>query len=230
MRKLVMCFLFITFSLNNYALQIKSVVDNETVSAKISSIDTTRIFVEGDRIKSVRGIKGAYERENDDEKGEIYITPRQSSAFTVLIETENARHFTLLLNPVSSPSDTLMLVPKGVGIKKAIRFENASDYQLTLTHLISAMSKGVLPEGYSLNEVDSKEVYSLGNIATLRLKTIYQGLAYQGEIFELTNTRSYPIKLDERSFFKAGTCAISFETIIVKPKGKIRVMRVVRHG
>ena len=60
---------------NIFALQIKSVVDNETTSAKISSVDVTRIFVQSDRIKSVKGIKGAYTRENDEKNGEIYIQP-----------------------------------------------------------------------------------------------------------------------------------------------------------
>ena len=86
-----------------FALQIKGVVDNETTVAKISSVDVTRIFVQGDRINSVKGLKGAYTRENDEKNGEVYLQPTsfyQDRAFTILIQTEAGRHFTLLLNPI----------------------------------------------------------------------------------------------------------------------------------
>ena len=217
---------------NTFALTIKSVIDNETVSAKISSLDVTRILVEGDRIKSVKGVKGAYTRQNDEKNGEVFIQPTapfQSRAFTILIETELGRHFTLLLNPLAVPSDTLMLVPKGVGNVQAQKFETASDYELTVTHLIQAMTNNTVPEGYAIHEIDAKQKYKLGNIATLKLKTLYEGLHFKGEIYELCNTQSYPITLDEKSFYKTNTRAISLETINVPAYAKIKVLRVVNY-
>lgn len=230
MRKALLAFIVTSlFSLQTNALQIKRVVDNETVTATISALDTTRIFVEGDRIKTIRGVKGAYERENDEVKGEVYITPHQQSAFTILIETELGRHFTLLLNPLSVPSDTLMLIPKGVNVSQAHRAETASGYELMISHFIRAMTNGISPEGYRVIEVDKSTEYNLGNIATLHLKTIFEGLDYQGEIFELHNKKSTPITLDEKQFYKPGTVAISFEAITVPPNKNIQVMRVVHH-
>ena len=222
----------ILFSSTAFALQIKSVVDNETVTAKISSLDVTRILVEGDRIKSVRGVKGAYTHENDEINGEIFIQPTpfyQDRGFTTLIETEQGRHFTLLLNPIPVPSDTLMLVPKGVGKFKAGKFEKANNYESMLANLMREMTNDSIPDGYSVREIDSKKIYAIGNIATLSLKTIYEGLKYQGEIYTLTNTQSYPITLDERTFFKIGTRAVSLENITVPAHNTIRVLRVVSH-
>lgn len=215
-----------------YALQIKSVVDNETTSAKISSVDATRIFVEGDRIKSVKGIKGAYTRENDEKNGEIYLQPSplyQQRAFTVLIDTEQGRHFTLLLHPSSSPSETLMLIPKGVGRLRAARFEEAMPYELTIHHLIRHMKNGTMPEGYAVREVTSKNVYQSGNRYRLKLKTIYQGLHLRGEIFTITNQLKTPIYLDEKTFYKTGTRAISLDSIVVLPKATIHLYRVLSH-
>jgi type-F conjugative transfer system secretin TraK len=233
MRKFILFLIGALLTTQVFALQIKGVVDNETVSAKISSLDITRIIVQGDRIKNFKGISGVYTRENDKDNGEVYIQPTpnfQSTPFTVLVETEQGRHYTLFLTPIAVPGGTLMLVPKGVGKYEAARFEQASDYELTISHLIRAMSTGAMPEGYVINEVDSNKVFAIGNIATLRLKTIYQGLNFQGQIFELTNTQSRPITLNEREFYKVGTRAISLQSITVSPHSKIKVLRVVSHA
>lgn len=227
-------FILITLIIMNAAnaLQIKSVVDNETTSAKISSVDVTRIFVEGDRIKSVKGIKGAYTRENDEKNGEIYLQPSplfQHRAFTVLIDTEHGKHFTLLLHPIASPSETLMLVPKGVGRLRAARFEEAMPYELTINHLIRHMKNGTMPEGYAVREVESKNVYQSGNRYRLKLKTVYQGLHLRGEIFTIINQLKTPIYLDEKLFYKTGTRAISLDSIVVPPKATIHLYRVLSH-
>ena len=233
MRRILLVILNLLITSQVYATQIKGVIDNETITAKISSLDITRIIVQGDRIKTLKGIKGAYTRENDENNGEVYLQPStlyQNAAFTVLIETEKKRHFTLLLTPVAVPGGTLMLVPKGVGREEAAQFEQSSDYQTTISHLIRAMATDSVPEGYSISEVDNKTLYHFGNIATLRLKTIYQGLHFQGQIYELTNTQSFPIKLDEKQFFKKGISAISLENVTVAPHGKIKLIRVVSHA
>lgn len=233
MRKIICLLINLLLASQVYATQIKGVVDNETITAKISSLDITRIIVQGDRIKSLKGIRGAYTRENDENNGEVYLQPTaiyQNAPFTVLIETEKSRHFTLLLTPVAVPGGTLMLVPKGVGRVEAARFEQSSDYQATLSHLVRAMATDTVPEGYSVSEVDNKTLYHFGNIATLRLKTIYQGLHFQGQIYELTNTQSFAIRLDEKQFFKQGISAVSLENVVVAPHGKIKLIRVVSHA
>jgi type-F conjugative transfer system secretin TraK len=216
-----------------FGLQIKSVVDNETTTAKISSLDVTRIFVQGDRIKSIRGVKGAYTRENDESNGEVYLQPSplyQERAFTILVDTEQGRHFTLLLNPVAVPSDTLMLVPKGVGRVQAAHFEQSSPYEMTISRLMRAMVNAEVPEGYAITEVNNPKLYLLGNIATLQLKTIYQGLNLRGEIYEIKNKCAFPITLDERQFYKIGTRAISLEAITLAPHAKVNLYRVLSHA
>jgi type-F conjugative transfer system secretin TraK len=224
-----MC-LFITS--NTFGLQIKSVVDNETTTAKISATDVTRIFVQGDRIKSIKGVKGAYTRENDEKNGEVYIQPSasyQERAFTILVSTEQGRNFTLLLNPTFSPSETLMLVPKGVGKEKAARFEQSSPYELTIYHLIKVMKNNAMPEGYAIKTVDSKTSYVINHSIKLKLKTIYEGLNLRGEVYELTNCEKYPVQVDERQFYKLGTRAISLDMINIPPKSTIHLYRVVSH-
>ncbi len=232
MRKWPLVLFALSFSYNAFALQIRSVVDNETTTAKISSVDVTRIFVQGDRIRSVKGVKGAYTRENDEANGEIYIQPStdyQFRAFTILIDTEAGRHFTLLLNPVSVPSETLMLVPKGVGTQRALQFEQASPYDLTIKNLIKSMKLGEVPSGYSVTGVNDKKVYQFGNYFKVSLKSVYQGLHLRGEIYEVKSISTSPIQIDERQFYKSGARAISLDTIVIQPKSTINLYEVLSH-
>lgn len=112
MDKLWLIFFLLITNLS-FAMQVKKVNDNDAVPALISSVDVNRIFIKGDRIKSMKGIKGAYTHENDEEHGEVYLQPTslfQNHAFSVLLTTENGHHITLLLTPTSSPSQTVMVV------------------------------------------------------------------------------------------------------------------------
>lgn len=233
MRNFFLAVLIFSLINSSWALQIKNVVDNETTTAKISSIDVTRIFVQGDRIQSVKGLKGAYTRENDEKNGEIYLQPSalyQNRAFTILIETERGRHFTLLLNPTSSPSETLMLVPHGVGQESALHFEEALAYELTMNRLIKAMKNGLIPEGYRIHQVSHKKTYQFERGLKAQLKTIYEGFHFRGEVYEIKNSQIQPITLDERQFYKIGTRAISLDATVIKPNEKLNLYRVVNHG
>lgn len=215
-----------------YALQIRSAVDNETTTAKVSSVDVTRIFVQGDRISSVKGVKGAYTRENDEANGEIYIQPTSSyqrRAFTMLIDTEKGRHFTLLLTPISSPAETLMLVPKGVGRESAGRFERSNTYESTISHLIRAMRRGQVPSGYSVKMVNTKKAYRINKQVLVKLKSIYHGLNLRGEIYTVTNQTNSLIQVDERDFYKIGTRAVSLDSITIPAKSSVNLYRVVEN-
>lgn len=221
---------FFTSSL--YAMQMHAAIDNETVTAHVSALDTTRIFVAGDRIQSVIGVKGAYTRSNDEEKGEIFIQPTNpfsTRAFTMLITTERGLHFTLLLIPTRTPSETVMLVPKGVGSESAGHFEKDAPYVTVINHLIYAMRNHVIPEGYAVTELAGTHRYAFGRDFYLTLRTLYQGASLTGEIFEVINMTNHTISLDERMFYKRGTRAISLESITLPPHGCLHLYRILSH-
>lgn len=215
------------------AAQVKVIRENQTVNANISSVDVTRIFVAGDRIKSIRGIKGAYTRENDEANGEVYIRPTasyQNRAFTVLITTENDRHFTLLLNPLAVPSDTIMVLFKDkASLEKAAKVEKASPYEKSLIELAKSMVAGVQPEGYSTQHVISKQFYRLNQTGYFNLIRIYKGAYYQGEVFKFTNRGASTFELDERSFYSDGTRLVAIESNLVPAHASTLVYRIRDH-
>lgn len=208
-----------------YALQVKKVKDNETVSATASLSDITRIAVKDDRIKRLRGNKGAYLHENDEEKGEIFIQPAQSKAFTVLLETEKGKHFTLLLNPLKVPGDTLMLIPQGEYDAKMP--EKNYIGESVLFYLVKAMHKDILPEGYHMQRKTS-QAYLLENLKA-RLLSVYRNGFLQGEVFEVENTSHQTMTLSEQDFFKPKTRVISIVSRTLQPQQITKLYRVVQN-
>ena len=58
-----------------HALQIVDAHDGETVLAKISRKEVTRIAFEHGRVQKVTGNAGEFVLEKDDEKGQVFIRP-----------------------------------------------------------------------------------------------------------------------------------------------------------
>lgn len=207
----------------SYALQLKKVQDNSTVSATVSSNDITRITVKDDRIKRLRGNKGAYLHENDEEKGEVFLQPSQSKAFTVLLETEKGKHFTLLLNPLNVPGDTLMLISQGESENK---MPEKNDIEMSvLFHLVKAMHQGIVPEGYQLHK--TSKAYPLKNLKA-RLLSVYSNDILQGEVFEIENNSNVNVTLLEQDFYKPKTRIISIASRVLHPWQKTTLYRVVQ--
>ena len=147
MRKLFIFIMGMLLTAQTFALEIKGVVDNESVSAKISSLDVTRILIQGDRIKSFKGITGAYTRENDKNNGEVYIQPTalyQTTPFTVLVETEQGRHFTLLLTPIG--------VPGGECAPGIVRRTVVKGYRCLCKRCVTFESEGATPLGCTVRD------------------------------------------------------------------------------
>jgi type-F conjugative transfer system secretin TraK len=216
-----------------FALDMKEVIDNESVAAKISAIDITRLVIRGDRIKNIKGVIGTYTHENDKNSGEVYIQPTSSfqhAAFTILVESEQGLHFTLLLDPIDVPGGTLMLVPKKIEITEREEAKQASNYELTLTRLMRAMRLQKTLAGYTKHTVDDAKLYTMGSMTSLHLKTVYQGSTFQGQLFELTNSSSQIWALDERQFLGARTRAVSLEYSSLAPQQTVTVLRVISHA
>ena len=92
----------------------------------------------------------------------LSLTPAQISGETVLIKA-----------PHSSPI-------------KALSFEKTSPYERAVKELIKKMAQSDLPPGYAVEEARSQDI-SPWKEATLRLRRIYGGSTFSGEIYEILN-------------------------------------------
>lgn len=93
-----------------FALQTKVIQDNHRILLPISMTEITRIRVEKDRIRELIGPKGAYQLQQGESQGDVYLQPKVAHPFSVFMETERGHHLALLLQPMARPADSIALI------------------------------------------------------------------------------------------------------------------------
>jgi type-F conjugative transfer system secretin TraK len=233
----------------SYALQAKSIKDNGTAYATISTKGLTRIAVDNDRILDIKGPSGVYTLQNDSQQGAVYLKlipnsldatnsdgllkePKEKSdvkPFSVFIATEQNHNYVLKLTPRNQSADTILLKPIDAFNQEAVRWESTSPYTEAITDLMSAMVKGKPPEGYGLEDVSSTKKQYLGSIAYARLVRVYSGAHLQGQVYELNNRTAAPLHVTESEFYKPGDRAISLSALNIDPAGQVLLYKVTSH-
>lgn len=210
-----------------FGLQIKSASNNETIFAKISSRELTRIFVSRDRIQSVRGIGSAYELTKDERMGAIFIRPTayyQNKSFNIFITTEQGRTFDLLLTAMDIPAENIEIRSLTPSIL-ATNWEKNSPYVETLTRLLRFMVNGIHPEGYAvINCHDNPVVYPGG--LSMQLMKLYRGARITGEIWILKNNGQKILNFNAGSFTKPNTRAITLASFTLAPMQQTILYRI----
>jgi type-F conjugative transfer system secretin TraK len=235
MRNVVTCLIGIVCLLNaafSYALQIKSVKDNQTILVKISSNQPSRIFVTGDRISKTHGIDGAYDINKDENNGEIFIQPTpayQHKTINLFVATELGHSYTLLLNPMDIPAENIELKPLSPSMKQADHWERNSPYVQTLINLMNSMVEDEEPEGYAVIELGVAKAKKLPSGLTMQLLTIYRGNHLQGEIWKLKNESRSVIYLNPREFNQENMRSASIEDESLSCSDETFLYRVMNH-
>lgn len=218
---------------NAFALQEKTVKENGTVNAWVSIKGITRIAVDNDRIANLRGPQGAYTLQNDNVQGAVFIKPTpdyQTKPFTLFIATEGNHNYILRLTPQDKNADMILLKPMGVFNPSALAFEKSTSYLEALSALIKGMTNGAMPEGYTQNDIENGKPQYLGNIAAIRLKTIYSGAHLAGYVYQVTNRTAGTLQLSEKEFYEGGDRAIALASLTLAPNAQTWLFKVKSHG
>jgi len=179
------------YSLCVSAMQVKTVKDNEVVHATISIHDMTRIFIDNDRIKEVKGLKGQYILSNDDQKGDVYIRPTNKNIpINLYVLTEKNKTYQLKLRPQEQQSESIMLMTSFAKhtqlAKKNIPFEHQ------LIHVIKNMDSGNSSLVERINT--AAEYYKLDS-ANVLLKEVHLEEYLRGEVYHVFNKNKYPLAI-----------------------------------
>jgi conjugal transfer pilus assembly protein TraK len=224
----------------SYALQIKTAIDNEPISANIASQELSRIFIDGDRIASVTGVNGTYLLQNDEQQGAIFIKPTfsyltqrkanaaQSQTLNIFVATESGHNFILELRPQNIPAETIMLKPK-YAAKKALTDNTAPSYQQSLVRLITAMINHAVPNEYTVNyfEPAKKPQYTIEK-AELYLTSVYKGEELRGEIYHLINKGKEELQINEQQFAFPHVHAVAIYDRTVSAQGETYLYLIVQ--
>lgn len=199
-----------------WALQILEGADGQSLVAKISQKEVTRVMVEGSRIRRVTGNPGEFWLEKDEALGQIYIRPSSESMIkpiNLFVSTERAT-YTLLLQPVDLPAETIVI--KGQpAVREASRIEHSTSHVRTIKNLLLAMAGDALPRDMEVREL-TREV-GLWKGTRLTLSRAYLGRSIVGEKYLLTNVGNTAMTVSEQALYKSGVIAIAVENAKLSP-------------
>jgi conjugal transfer pilus assembly protein TraK len=209
------------------ALQVVDARDGETVLAKVSRSELTRISVERGRIRKVTGNAGEFVLEKDDEKGQVFIRPvflESSKPLNLFISTESST-IGLLLQPVDTPSDAIVIREVRDALAGPTRIERSPRHVRTMKNLLLAMAQDALPDDMEVRELGRELALWPG--ARLTLQRQWLGSGVVGEKYLLANTGASALDLAERDLFKRGVMAVSLEQVTLRP-GQATQLFVIR--
>ena len=199
------------------ALQILDAKDGETVLGKISQKEVTRISVERGRIRKVTGNTGEFVLEKDEEKGQIFVrpvSPESTKPINLFITSERST-IGLVLQPVDTPSDTLVIREARDPLTSASRMEKSGRHVRTIKNLLLAMADDALPDDMDVREPTQE--LSLWPGVRLSLQRVWLGAGIVGEKYQLANIGSTELNLAEGDLFKPGVMAVSLEHGRLRP-------------
>ena len=210
-----------------HALQIVDAQDGQTALAKLSRKEVTRIAFERGRVRKVTGSAGEFLLEKDDEKGQIFVRPTdpQSTKPINLFLTSDRGTVALLLQPVDTPSDSIVIREPRERSAAPTRLEASGRHVRTLKNLLLALADDALPDDMQVLE-PARDI-ALWPGTRLSLNRVLQGTGVVGERYHLTNTSDTTIEVAESSLFKSGVMAISVEQSSLRP-GEATNLFVIR--
>ncbi len=226
------------------AAQFVDARDGDTALAKVSIKDQTRIKLERGRITDLIG--DVYNAEKnptgrlvvipDEQDGELYVRPTDGNPRPIKVDLRTDRgKFSVLLQPIDVPGDTIVLRPKGLAQPKGEAAAQAGGESTVLTSLTSSAGSGVptpaaaLPRNAShLRTVKSMtlalaseeapadvEVRPINQVINLwreaRFVHVSNHVAREviGETYELTNVSGAPMVIDERELYRDGVRSVA---------------------
>jgi len=232
-----------------HALQIVEAQDGQSVLAKLSRKEVTRIAFETGRVRKVTGSVGEFLLEKDDERGQIFVRPTDPNSTKPinLFLTSDRGTVALLLQPVDTPSDSIVIreprgsrVPgtsgtsgtsgalgsvSGEGGMAATRIQAGGRHVRTLKNLLLALAQDALPEDMDATEI-ARDI-TLWPGTRMTLQRILLGTGIVGEKYLLTNVGNATLEVAESALYKTGVMAVSVERAVLMP-GEATNLFVIR--
>jgi conjugal transfer pilus assembly protein TraK len=209
------------------ALQIVDAIEGQSVLAKISARELTRITIDRARVRAVTGLEGQLLLEKDDHTGAVFVRPTDTTRpVNVFVTADSGRTYALVLQPVDMPADTIVLrdrTQRPAGEPSAL--ERSASHEKLVKSLVVALATGELLPDLELREV-GREVALWGEAHFLHERSVL-GRRVVGDRYRLTNVGSAPMRIAEAELFKPGVLGIAVESLDLAP-GESTAVYVVR--
>ena len=212
--------LLLLLSTQAFALQIVDARDGETMLAKISQKELTRIAVAHGRVRTVTGNAGEFVLEKDEDQGQVYLRPaamESTKPINVFVTSEHGT-VALLLQPVDMPSDTIVIrrviSDARTLMAGASPTAHGASYVRGIKNLVLMMASDALPDDMEVREL--ARPLTLWPDMNMTLQRLYLGSQIVGEKYQLTNLSTRELRLAERDLYKPGVMAVGIESDLLR--------------
>lgn len=212
-----------------------NVEENETIELTLSHTDFNRLFVEGDKITTLRFPDGDLRVENDKD-GSVYLEVREEKPFTLFVTTERGTHFSATIKASEMTGQTIGLMAvnsnsaklKGTVMPQAAKISPENE----LIALVSSVEKEEQKTGFKAQRPSLKSVQIKPNLTSTLVYTL-SNAKKMGQKFEIKNTGRKPVPFDDKWFKDKDTKALLVKDKVIYPNETITVVRIeegVTHG
>lgn len=197
---------------NSFSASAQVIVakDGQAVGAVISSVSQNRITLEGDRVRSIKKSSQNFVHDHDTITGDLFVTLLKSNKPQIIeffIVTEKNKTYQMILTPKTQPGSTITIRNTEFDKKAAASLEAKTPYKQGVALLIKSMITGTPLKGYSMRK--DKASFSAGPELFMRRSAVFEGDAFLGSIFSVTNKSQSPMILDEAKFKKESVVGLS---------------------
>lgn len=212
-----------------------NVEENETIELTLSRTDFNRLFVEGDKITTLRFPEGNLSVENDKD-GSVYLDVKDDKPFTLFVTTQRGSHFSATIKADDMTGQTIGLIASNSNSAKLKRtvmpMATKTSPENELVALVSSVEKEEQKTGFKAQRPNLKSVQIKPNLTSKLIYTL-SNAQKMGQKFEIKNTGRKPVSFEDKWFKDKDTKALLVKDRVVYPNETITVVRIeegVQHG
>lgn len=207
------------------ALQVLSPAEGESVFVNISKKELNMIQFPFNGIRAYTSSR-AIEVVVRDRQVLVTMTEKGETKPQEVFFSTPYGTYLLMLVPKDVPAETIMMRIDKADTAEADDWERDNDYVKRLKDLIKALHMGSPPNGYALNtdKVNASRWECIEQTRVLAMT----GANLVGEVYDLVNHGTAPVRLSESEFYDKGVLAVSLSSQDLHIGAKEQVMVVRR--
>ncbi|EGQ8101941.1 type-F conjugative transfer system secretin TraK [Vibrio parahaemolyticus] len=206
----------------NIAAKTYHFAQNDTIVLPLSSVNTNRLVVKGDKIINVHCPQSFCVATGNkrDQSGSISLKINIALPFTAHVVTEKGRNFSLFVNPKAVPAVVTEFIPNYLESEQSV-FKKDMEYPLALGAFTKQMiewqrSKKPIP-GFNLHPIDPKTLPADSTPLAVIPQTLFSGRPFSGIIYQVKNQSNKAVTLTEAQFYSYSSRSASLDAYHLAP-------------
>lgn len=217
-KKLLIAATVVFVSYNAFALQEVNPVEGQNAFVKISAKETTRIYIDGGKIRSLIATDGELTVEKDDDRGQLFIRPAiLNKPINVRLIAGSGATYNLVMQAVDIPQEDVV-IKEAASFRSAASTEPgkskrgaASSTDKQVRSLVAAMALDEPPTSVEMRA--TQQEFALWENTRFVMVAVYNERELVGEKYVLANTGKTPMRLVEQELYRKGVVAVAIENM-----------------